>query len=183
MLLISFPIKKKLLIINFRLGGLPHKSEPLLTKLEKKAIVGKIIKEHGNEDEALNVPWRLIILLSITMSFFPIRKMSNSPLAAGTITTRRRPIEYAEENGNGKVNIGQHHRRITSSVNSLMRPGRYLSRWIFCALMLLMVSTMFVKIILIHLFLRVNATMTCHDFLQLPPHIIHAQVHQSFLFI
>ncbi|KAH0686034.1 hypothetical protein KY285_016577 [Solanum tuberosum] len=108
--------------------------------------------------------------------------MSNSPLATGTITTRRRPIdsvEYVEENGNGKVNIGQHHhhhRRITSSVNSLMRPGRYLSRWIFGALMLLMISTMFVKIILIHLFLRVNATMTSHhDFLQLPRHVMHEQ--------
>ncbi|XP_027771261.1 O-fucosyltransferase 19-like isoform X1 [Solanum pennellii] len=106
--------------------------------------------------------------------------MSNSPLATGTITTCRRPIdsvEYAEENGNGKVNIGHHkHRKISSSVNALMRPGRYLSRWIFGALILLMISTMFVKIILIHLFLRVNATITSHhDFLQLPRHVMHAQ--------
>lgn len=102
--------------------------------------------------------------------------MSNSPLAAGTITTRRRPIEYAEENGNGKVNIWHHqHRRITSSANSLMRPGRYLSHWIFGALMLLIFFTVFVKIILIHIFVRVNVTMTSHDFLQLPRHLIHAQ--------
>ncbi|MCD7455859.1 O-fucosyltransferase 19 [Datura stramonium] len=115
--------------------------------------------------------------------------MSNSPLAVGTITTRRRPIdlvEYAEENGYGKVdqcqsqqhiNIGQHHHQHRrTSVNSLMRPGRYLSRWIFGALMLLMVSTMFLKIILIHIFLRVNATMTSHYFLQLPRHLMHAQI-------
>lgn len=107
--------------------------------------------------------------------------MSNSPLAGGTITTRRRPIdfiEYAEENGIGKVNIGQHHHQHRRTlVISLMRPGRYLSRWIFAALMLLMVSTMFVKIILIHIFLRVNATMnTSRDFLQLPRHLMHAQV-------
>ncbi|KAF3664142.1 putative tubulin beta-2 chain-like [Capsicum annuum] len=106
--------------------------------------------------------------------------MSNSPLAGGTITTRRRPIdfiEYAEENGIGKVNIGQHHHQHRRTlVISLMRPGRYLSRWIFAALMLLMVSTMFVKIILIHIFLRVNATMnTSRDFLQLPRHLMHAQ--------
>ncbi|XP_060171295.1 O-fucosyltransferase 19-like [Lycium barbarum] len=113
--------------------------------------------------------------------------MSNSPLATGTITTRRRPVdfvEYAEENGNGKVdfntqnvqhNIGHHHHHRRTSVNSILRPGRYLSRWIFGVLMLLMVSTMFVKIILIHIFLRVNATMTSHDFLQLPRDFIHAQ--------
>ncbi|XP_009800630.1 O-fucosyltransferase 19-like [Nicotiana sylvestris] len=102
-----------------------------------------------------------------------------SPLTA-TIKTRRRPVdfvEYAEENGNGKVDftaqnlhqLGHHqHRTRTVSLIRYMRPGRYLGRWIFGALLLLMVSTMFVKIMLIHFFLRVNATMSSRDFLQLP---------------
>ncbi|XP_009612003.1 O-fucosyltransferase 19-like isoform X1 [Nicotiana tomentosiformis] len=102
-----------------------------------------------------------------------------SPLAA-TIKTRRKPmdfVEYAEENGNGKVDftaqnhhqLGHHQHRIrTVSLMRYMRSGRYLGRWIFGALMLLMVSTMFVKIMLIHFFLRVNASMSSRDFLQLP---------------
>ncbi|KAA8534123.1 hypothetical protein F0562_031684 [Nyssa sinensis] len=111
------------------------------------------------------------------------KSCTGSPQVPAGSSTRRRAvdfIEFAEEDGTGagNINSGQHHRSPVGgcavlrmhSMLRFFRPGRNLSRWILGALMLLVVSTTFVKLALlssIHEF-NADAEVGRNDFLKRP---------------
>lgn len=122
-----------------------------------------------------------------------------SPLSTVT-TTRRRTvdsIDFAEEDGTGSgggVGGGGHQvhhlspvgcctmlRRRMNSLLRFLRPGRNLNSWILRAFMLLLVSTMFFKLMLMSRFLEFNAKMNRHDFLVRPVLINHSEVEQNLV--
>ncbi|CAK9142118.1 unnamed protein product [Ilex paraguariensis] len=120
------------------------------------------------------------------------KSSSGSPLlpTTTTTTTRRRAldsVELAEEDGivSNNINSGHNHhytpqqqqnhhrslvgnwcsvsrRKLNITLKFLRPAGKNLSRWILGAFMLLVVSTMFVKFMLMSSFLAVNAKTSSH---------------------
>lgn len=134
----------------------------------------------------------------------PTAEKSQLPIT--TRSTRRRPIDSIEvveeedEDGGGGGGDYLHHpfhhrseravvgccamlRRKMNSLLRVLRPGRKnLSRWIFGAFMLLIVSTIFFKLMLIYSFLEYSsvAHMKRRDFLIRPTIVMNnSDMHQN----